>query len=333
MKKILNLTMLCMALLYSCKEEVVVTDQTKMNLSNARGEVAGIMAEPDRYLLLAEQSQNRISVVNATNGTFFWNWKAGVNNNVSAAHVSWFTNPSDAKRVYNGLYILATASGGGVALIRQSDKKAVFYANPGGNPHSAELLPDGNTVTASSTGGYLMIHKMDTLHHPSTAFTRKITQEDAHNVVWDKTRQRLWSASKNKLYAYSYNFSCTSPNLTLVKTVTLPAGNAHDLFPVYGQDSLWISTSNKVWVVNLNTDAVTEVSTLARIKSVSSGGTGYPTVVLQGLNATDWWNTKVINMNTGATVFEGTGLKIYKARWKIMNAFSYPANDVFHFCN
>lgn len=86
MKKILIPVMLGMALLQGCKQEEVAKNQNKTALAGNSELSGAIMAEPNRYLLLAEQSQNRISVVNATDGTFFWNWKAGVNNNVSAAN-------------------------------------------------------------------------------------------------------------------------------------------------------------------------------------------------------------------------------------------------------
>ena len=84
--------------------------------------------------------------------------------------------------------MLVTASGGGVALIRIADKKAMFYAKPGGNPHSAEVLPDGNVVVASSTGNLLSVYVYNGAdsYVSRPAFTMPV--HSAHNVVWDRKR-------------------------------------------------------------------------------------------------------------------------------------------------
>jgi hypothetical protein len=230
--------------------------------------------------------------------------------------------------------VLANASTGGVALIRIADKKTVFYAYGGnGNVHSAEVLPDGNIVIAASTGNYLMLLKTDTSAYPFNGYTKKVTVADAHNVVWDKKRQVLWTASKNKLYSFTYNFNCAAPDLTLTDCTTLPASGSHDLFPLYGMDSLWLSTSSKIWAISLGNKAVTEQSALARVKSVSSGpGEKYPVILLQSIDTDkQWYNDKVIDMK-GNTVYQLNGLKAYKARWMLHSSFSYDDNGVVRIC-
>jgi hypothetical protein len=286
-----------------------------------------------RQIVLADQSVNRVAIADVDTKQVVWEWQPA-QSNVGANDVKWFTNMSDAKPVYNNKYILANASAGGVALIRIADKKTVFYAFGGsGNIHSAELLPDGNIVIAASTGNYLMLLKTDTTANPYSGYTKKVTVADAHNVVWDKKRQVLWTASKNKLYAFSYNFNCTAPDLTLTDSLTLPASGSHDLFPLYDKDVLWLSTSNKVWAVDLNTKAVTEQSALPRIKSVSSGpGENYPAILLQSIDLDkQWYNDKVIDLN-GNTVFQLPGLKAYKGRWLLPCSFSYDTSSVMRVC-
>lgn len=292
----------------------------------------------DQYLLCAEQSQNRISIIDITNSTFFWNWKAGVNNNIPVADAGWYDVPSEAKRVYNGLYVLMTASDGGIALIRQSSKKAVYFAKGIGNMHSAELLPDGNIVAISSDSNYIMIYRMDTTSLPGSITWKKRFPDTApHNVVWDKTRHVLWSAGAHKLYAFSYNNDCHSPTLSAVDSIPLPAANAHDLFPVYGStDSLWLTTGGKVWKFSAATGSfTTAIATITGVKSISSGPAGYPTVYLQSISDAMWWNDNVKNLANGLPVFQMTGLKIYKARWKITddNTFSYPLGDTLKVCH
>jgi hypothetical protein len=286
-----------------------------------------------RQVVFADQSVNRVVIADIDSKKVVWEWQPA-QSNVAAGDVKWFVNMSDAKPVYNNKYILANASAGGVALIRIADKKTVFYANGGsGNIHSAEILPDGNIVIAASTGSYLMLLKTDTIANPYNGYTKKVTVPDAHNVVWDKKRQLLWTASKNKLYAFTYNFNCTAPDITLKDSMTLPASGSHDLFPLYDRDSLWLSTSNKVWAIDLNTKIVTEKAALPRVKSVSSGpGDKYAAILLQSIDGDkQWYNDKVIDLK-GNTVFQLNGLKAYKARWVLPCSFSYDDNFKVRVC-
>src|SRR5262245_64231171 len=120
------------------------------------------VADCKKCIVLAEQAQHRVAIADVASKKIFWQWTPETSN-VQPEHYKWFSSISDAKIVYNGKCILTTASGGGVALIRIADKKTLFYAYAGGNTHSAELLPDGNIVSASSHGNYLMLFRVDTL--------------------------------------------------------------------------------------------------------------------------------------------------------------------------
>ena len=42
----------------------------------------------------------------------------------------------------------------------------------------------------------------------------------------------------------------------------------------------------------------------------------------------EWWNSKVVD-TAGRTVFEKSGMQIYKARWFLDNPYSYPAKHDF----
>ncbi|HEX6426883.1 MAG TPA: DUF6528 family protein [Niastella sp.] len=290
-----------------------------------------------KEIVICDQKNSRIVMVDVANSNkVTWEWKpTAAYAAIRSGAQGWFTNLSEAKPVYSGKYILATASGGGVAIINVSTKKAIWYDYAGGNTHSAELLPNGNVVTASTTGGYLLIFTVDSYINDESKQGGKVTFEDVHNVVWDKTNKLLWAAGKNKLKAFSYNNSCGSPVLTLKKTYTMPEGNAHDLFPVYGSTTdLWLSNSGHVYKFNVSTGAFTLVKTISSVKSVSNGPSGYATIIDKANgNGGESWRTDVItDLNSGATVFKNTSFGMYKVRWKLVNSFSYPSGDSFHEC-
>src|SRR5690625_2605329 len=192
----------------------------------------GFIRQPQhKYLLITDQSQNRIAIVDVKSAKIVWQWRPD-EADIRSQDVKWFEAPSDAKVVYDGKYILLTASLGVVALVRIADEKTIFYKYVGGNTHSAELLPDGNIVTASSTGNFLKVIHTDTSDFHNSVYIRKIYLPQAHNVVWDRQRKMLWSAAGNKLYAFKYNFNCTHPDLRMTDSIFLPDVHPHDLFPM-----------------------------------------------------------------------------------------------------
>lgn len=290
-----------------------------------------VAKEDTKYMLITDQSVNRIAMVDVDKGGVIWEWEANEDTGIRAQDVPWFNAPSDAKPVYDGKYILLNASGGGVALVRIADKKTMFYAYAGGNTHSAELLPDGNIVSASSTGNYLMIFRTDTLHFPDAVYTKKIPMPFAHNVVWDHQRQCLWTAAKDQLYALRYTFDCRHPDLIITDSTHLPDTDAHDLFPVYGKDALWLTTPQGIFTIDADTKKVQTITgpLTEDIKSVSSGAQDVPTLIMYPRE--QWWADEVLDIQ-GNRIFRQQGLKIYKARWLLPNRFSYPEHDSITLC-
>ena len=282
-----------------------------------------------KCIVLCEQSKHRIAIVDTESSRIVWEWTAQ-ESNVARDHVKWFDNPDEAKPVYNNKYMLITASGGGVALIRVADKKAVFYAYAGGNPHSAELLPDGNIVSSSSTGGFLKLFKVDTLNVAEKISSKSYPIVDGHNVVWDRKRQLLWAGSGDQLYAYAYNADCQDPELTLRDSVSLP-DNLHDLFPVDGKDALWLSTDLKVYSfeVSAKNFDLMKAKPPDHIKSVSSLLDGYPILMIHPKEK--WWTDEVTSSECESIFFK-KGLRIYKARWFLENHFSYPEKHGIRVC-
>lgn len=278
---------------------------------------------------MAEQQKHRVAIADVIKKTIIWEWEPA-KSNVKAEHLKWFLSISEAKPVYNMQYILVTASGGGVALVRIADKKTVFYAYAGGNTHSAEILPDGNIVSASSTGQYLTVFKVDTLVSADEVYSKKIPIEFGHNVVWDNRNHVLWSAAMNKLKAFKYNFNCNDPDIELVETINLLGTEAHDLFPVYHKNELWLTDTSAIYTFNPANKKIVKTSfSRHNIKSISSGPSGFPIILSEPKEK--WWTDAVID-SKGNLVFEQEGLRIYKVRWFVPNTFSYPTNDTFKQC-
>ena len=282
---------------------------------------------PEKAYVLAEQSRRAIVIRDAETNQNVWSWDP-YTACVPSAHQNWFINPSEVKPVFNKRYILMTASGGAVALIRLSDHKLMFYANCGQNPHSAELLPDGNIVTAESRSGEINTFVVDTLKVLGMK-ANTVKLGNAHNVVWDQKRACVYAtatmqAGVTALFRFKYNGDRNNPKLTnqqRIYTFEKESGG-HDLFPVVGaEDKLWLTAASAVYQVDLSTDTPTceKVYSLPDIKSVCNGPDG----VLMLSPTEEWWAEGLTN-EQGKALFQMDGARIYKGRWMIDNTFSYP---------
>lgn len=284
-----------------------------------------------RPILICEQSQSRVIIVDSLSQGIMWEWKASAS--LPASQAQWFSEPDEAKAVYNKKYVLVTSSSGGVALVRISDKKMMFYANPKGSPHSAEVLPDGNIVVACSTNGTpdgdaLKIYQVDTLRAFVESEAVRYPLTFGHNVVWDKKRNRLWATDKNNLYSYSYSAEGRNPQLTADAAVhPLPGDDPHDLFPVWGKDAFYLTTGDGIYEFNISSGKFAKTAFSSNnIKSISTGPAGFGTLMLKPNQS--WWSDEVMN-SAGKRAFYAHGYKMYKARWFTQNSFSYPEDHQF----
>ncbi len=286
-------------------------------------------SQSDKIIAIVEQSQNQVALVNATTGETVWQWTAA-DSDLTPEEQAWLNLPDEVKPIYNCEYLLITATRGGVAIIRIADKRVMFYACPKGNPHSAEVLPDGNIVVATSTDGTadgdkLRLYEVDFQKRYASKPVATYPLLFGHNVVWDRANQRLWATADNVLNAYTYVQSEGKPALVLQNTYPLPEGQsgAHDLFPVYGLNQLWLTTLGAIYKFNVESKTFQRfnTSTGKNIKSVSSGPAGYPTIILYP--TVSYWSDKLIDTG-GRSVYQKDGYQIYKGRWVLKNTFSYP---------
>lgn len=286
-------------------------------------------------LMLCEQAEHRLVLIEADadwaeEDAVVWQWQPSDSPAVKVEHHNWFHNPTDAKPVIGGDFVLMTASGGGVALIRLHDKAVVFYTHVGGNPHSAELMPDGAIATASSTGNSLQIWRLDYRSSPIHA----VEIPDAHGVCWDQSREILWVIGYDKLYAFRYHGIDGIPPLEYVSAVDLPSPGGHDLQRRALDDDLVLSTEDGVWIchpvfgAHLSGSEVGKttldcdfrrhelVGDWVNVKSVSeapqSAPAGSPTLVVKAEE--QWWSPRIYSAD-GNWQREWAGSKNYKARW------------------
>ena len=282
-------------------------------------------------IVCAEQASGKIIIFKPSdkNPSFWnnpesvvWEWHPKESPEIQPSHRSWFNCPDECKPVLGTSHLLLTASGGGVALVRLSDKSTRFYAKAGGNPHSAVLLPDGNIVSISSAGYFLVYDVPEHFSDPEKVKSVRYPSVGGHGLVWDNQQKTLWVLGYTQLVAYKYNFDKHNPAMTKDFSVSLagtPASGGHDLYPVPNQRLLF-TTGKAVAVFNLQTRQFTQISDKGGIKSVSMSPSG-EVIVLSPTKS--WWSESVTFLNESFSPI-GTRDKaqIYKARWWIPNTMS-----------
>ena len=260
--------------------------------------------------------------------SILWQWIPSQASELTAQQAKWFANISDVKPVMGGTALLTVASGGGVALVRMEDKKVLFLGFAGGNTHSAALLPDGNIVSASSTGAFLRLF----VRSDDPSVVAEVTHKDypltdAHGVVWDPAREILWAVGEKTVAGYRYQGTKEDPELEALYSIDFPEGliGGHDLYPMPGEDVLLFTTNTGVGIFDPATRAIEKVSGHKHIKSISIDPGG---AVIVMIPVEQWWSDTISYFAPGEPAV-GTypKAKFYKARWWMPNSFSEPTNE------
>lgn len=107
-----------------------------------------------------------------------------------------------------GNVILICGGGRFASIVTYNDAKTLWKTkNAGSNPHSVEILPDGNVVVGSSTDGKItLFHTSVLVEKPNTASADITYQtyklDGAHGVLWDPEYQVLWALGNTELIAF-----------------------------------------------------------------------------------------------------------------------------------
>ncbi len=283
-------------------------------------------------IMLCEQSEHRLALLEADADwndpdALVWQWQPSDSPAIDEDHHAWFRHPTDAKPVLDGDFVLMTASGGAVALIRLDDKATVFYAKAAANPHSAELMPDGAIVSASSTGNMLQLWRLDYRSSP----IQSVELPSAHGVCWDYKRELLWVIGQEQLYCFRYHGIDGFPPLEYVGGFELPGHGGHDLQCRALDDDLVLTTEDGVWLfrpVVANVSAADaqaiggefrphpQIGDWLNVKSVSeapsSAPAGLPTLVVKAEEK--WWSPRIYGTDS-IWQRELLDSRNYKARW------------------
>ena len=199
---------------------------------------------------------------------------------------------------------------------------------PANNPHSAELLPDGNVVTASSDGNYLKLFHLAKYRpgDPGATPFQQYFVDDAHGVVWDAKRQRLWSSGRFGIVEWKYHPDGRAPSLEQVAIHPLadPRSqnayqrvNGHDLYPVAGRDQLFLTTAENIYLFDPDTRTYSLFRAIPSIKSIGLSAPLPGGVLVMMKPSEKWWSPGLFFPDNDSLSRRCTlpGAKIYKARW------------------
>ena len=226
-------------------------------------------------------------------------------------------------------YVLTTASYGFAAVVEYPSGDRYWggtlsRGTTNHNPHSMELLPDGNVAVActnNTDGGIIRLYAAS--QSPTSEVYGTATLKSAHGLQWDDEREVLWALGDTSLVSYRIGGTAANPTLTLASERELPSVHGHDLTQVSDRpDRLWVTTGSEVWQYDKTSDTFVkdypDASTVDRggVKAVGTDpGTGQVAMTWpDGDLDPNWW-TRSVHLRNPEDTRELANGGIYKARW------------------
>lgn len=244
-----------------------------------------------------------------------WSWKAAGRPELPEAMRAKFATTDDCKPVDGGQRILVTSSSGAVGLVERASGKVLFYG-AAANAHSADMLPRGRVVVAASTheqGNRFVVFDLKKSGQPLF----ETEGQGAHGVVWDGSRQVLWTLSDSCLRAYRLaDWETDRPRLEKTAEYSLPEPDGHDLAAVPDTNLLSVTTGQHAWVFDRDRRVFSPHPQLGNQPSVKCITVNPATRQIVWTQADEgfWWTGTLRFLNPEKKA-EFTGQHLYKARW------------------
>lgn len=248
-----------------------------------------------------------------------WSWRAAECADLPDAFKPVFGTTDECKPSDSGSRVLITSSRGAAAYVDRQQNRVLFYGRAA-NAHSADILPGNRIAVAAShdpdgQGDRLILFDMDQsdqpLWHGALSW--------GHGVVWDSQRQRVWALATDEIKVYRLkDWDTASPELEQVSTVVLPEDGGHDLYPVPDTPHLSVTTRRNCWLLDRNTEALSDHPDLAgqiRVKSISQHPETGQIAYIQGQGKI-WWAEHLRFLNPEDTHYVPDE-HFYKARWNM----------------
>ncbi|ROT93424.1 hypothetical protein EB810_15170 [Altererythrobacter sp. FM1] len=225
-----------------------------------------------------------------------------------------FHHIDECKSVDGGDTILITASTDGVGLIDRKGKR-FLQLGVSRNAHSADFLPGGRIAVANSHGG-------DTLQIFDGREMGKLLIEKplsaGHGVHWDSKSKRLYALASEEIDIYELvNWDSESPDLNLVRRITLPEGEGHNLSQIPCSDQFHISTASQTWLFDESDESVVahpQLSGQRQVKSVSTNRNSGAIVWLKA-DSGSWWSYNLRLIHDDVDMIFPVNKRYYKVRW------------------
>lgn len=277
-------------------------------------------SKENEMVACVDQNDNKIVVYDLNSkdwndkSAVIWQWKPTPS--LGFTGIPLYTNVTDAKLRYSSFYggyvVLATASGGFVGIIDYETGERLYSldTNNESNPHSMELLPNGNIVVASSTGNSLTVYASS--QGDGNGYFNRAKFAGAHGVSWDPVRKVVWAIGDYEIAAFEIKGTVEQPIIEKRSDLTcaLPPCKGedgawgHDIYPVYGTDNMyWASTVDNIYLFDTEKlTASTEFEGHDELvsKDVKSLGTepfsGTVVRVVPNEKLTPSWNTDRVDL-------------------------------------
>jgi len=255
-----------------------------------------------------------------------WSWQPTAANGFGGDLISAWGLPTDLKLrdncVFGGRWAVVTDSEGLAAIVPYpAGNSKKWGLNVGGNPQSAELLPNGNIAIAASQGNWVRVYT-SSLHSSSDTYAT-YSLPGARGVLWDPKGNVLWTVGDHHLVALLVDGSRTAPMLTEYLKITLPSIGGRDVQPVFGDvDKLWIPTNSAVYQYSKSTNSFSTSYTgaaqmnRANVRSAGSDHeTGQAAQTVPKAGCSFSWCTDTVDFFAPDTTRTLTGAAIYKAHF------------------